>query len=582
MMGKNGNLIFGCSDRGKLDLAQAITDASKVRNQNQIIMHKRAVINLMRYSEFKNVQYESDQVKDIVAKVISAHKLRIENIDKIKKTLNKFDYEYKGVYSDVMYHQKVMYNAMLYTDCCALLSDPGTCKTGPYIWAIDKRIQMGKIQKCLIITLSTLKENVLEEMRVQAPHLKGVILSNRSVSDKILNKKYKIKKYNQDYDVYISNYESMASLVEIFDYNYFDMVICDEAHRIGSPNSNQTKAIIDKFENTRYKYIITGTLNANSLMSFFMPFRFLGADTIPVSNYNTYRQQHMRTVDPDKRIWVPVSKFDVDFTSKIIGKISIMFKKEDCLDLPPLIRKFVYCDLFGDQKRVYDQMKTELLATIDDICGKCDHQDNCTNQCDKDMEAKNALVLVTKLSQITSGFYRNTRYNVHEDGTEDDVSNIIYFENNAKIYSLIDTTRDIPKKAIIWSYFIPAIGLIIKAIENEFGKNSYLTCYGNQNAFEQIDKFRKHDTQWMIANPSKMGVGHNIQFSSYQIFFNNSYSLITKEQAEARQDRKGQLEKVTVIELIARKTIDERIVQVVDDKKNLNLTLSQWAKVFRR
>jgi SNF2 family DNA or RNA helicase len=585
MMSKEkGYFIFGCSDRGKLDLAQSIAGGKKVRSQNQIIMHQKAFINLLRYPEFKDVKYESDQVKGIVSKTISAYNLRVENIDRVKKISGKFNYEYKGIYPDIMDHQKVMFNAMMYSDCCALLSDPGTCKTGPYIWAIDQRIKMGKIKKCLVITLSTLKENVLEEMRVQAPHLKGVILSDRSTSDKILNQKYKIQKYNKDYDVYVSNYESMFSLVEVIDDDYFDMVICDEAHRIGSPDSNQTNAIVDKFENVKYKYIITGTLNANNLMSFFMPFRFLGADTVPVSSYNTYKQQHMRSVDPDKRIWVPVSKWDVDFTSKIIGKISVMFKKEDCLDLPPLIRKFMYCDLFGDQKKVYDQMKVELLATIDDICGKCDHQGSCTNQCDKDMEAKNALVLVTKLSQITSGFYKNTRYNVDMDGREEDVSNIIYFENNAKIYSLIDTMRDLPKdkKTIIWSHSIPAIGLIKKAVGNEFGEDSYLTCYGQQNAFEQIEKFRSTDCLWMIANQSKMGVGHNIQFSSYQIFYNNSYSFIQKDQAESRQHRKGQLEKVTVIELVARKTIDERIAQVIDDKKDLSLTLSQWAKVFRR
>ena len=118
-------------------------------------------------------------------------------------------------------------------------------------------------------------------------------------------------------------------------------------------------------------------------------------------------------------------------------------------------------------------------------------------------------------------------------------------------------------------------------VEENFKKGSYLTCFGTQNAFEMVNQFRDGSEQWMVANPAKMGTGQNIQFSSYQIFFDNSFSFIQKDQAEARQHRKGQLEKVTVIELIARRTVDERLVKVIDDKKDLSLTLSQWARVFR-
>lgn len=580
MMGKNkGELIYGCDNIETLNLAQSVTGGRKIRNRYQIEMHQRCALNLFSYIE--NIEYES--VKNIISMLMYKYKIRVDNIEKIKNSDPKFDYDYKGIYPEVMNHQKIMFNAVMYTDSCALLADPGTCKTGPYIWAVDKRIQTGKIKKCLVITLSHLKENVIAEVMVQAPHLRAVALYDRPTARKILHKEYKVKKYNCDYDIYIASYESMFSLVEIFDDDYFDMVVLDEAHRIGAPDSRQTRTIINKFENTKYKYIITGSLNANNLMSFFMPYRFLGGDIAPVSSYATYQAQHMISVDPDGYVWKPKTKWDVEITAKLIGSVAVKFKKEDCLDLPPLIREYLYCDIFGDQRRVYEDLKIELITTIDDICGKCDCKNNCNNACEQDITAKNALVLVRKLQQITSGFYTNTRYAVDLEGHEENISNIIYFEDNAKIGLLLEAMKQIPvgKKTIIWSYSIPAIGLIIRAVEDEYGKNSYLTCYGTQNSFDQVNKFRDGNEQWMIANPSKMGTGQNIQFSSYQIFFDNSFSFIQKEQAEARQHRQGQLEKVTVIELIARKTIDERVARVIDDKKDLSLTLSQWAQVFR-
>jgi SNF2 family DNA or RNA helicase len=581
--GKNKDeLIVACNDRDKLAIIQAVTDGRKVRGNNQIIIHKKAAVNLIRI--FNDIQYQDTQL--IVKHACELYTVRIDNMKMIKKSDGtKFNYDYKGIYPEVMKHQKIMYNAIMYTDCCALLADPGTCKTGPYIWAIDRRIKDGKIKRCLIITLSSLKENVLREISIQAPHLKAVTLYDKATADKIINKKYKIKKYNQDYDVYIANYESMFSLVEIFDNDFFDMVICDEAHRIGSPQARQTKSIIDKFENVKYKYIISGTLNANNLMSFFMPFRFLGADTIPVSNYNSYRAQHMFTVDPDGYVWKPISKNDIQYTSKIIGLISLSFKKEECIDLPPLIREYMYCTMCGEQRKVYEDLKNEFLAIIDDMCKKCDRFNNCNMQCQGELTAKNALVLTRKLQQVASGYYINTRFLINEDGSEIDMRNIIYFEYNAKLQLLLEVMGTIPdeRKTIIWSYSIPALEIIKKNVEREFGDESCLTCYGNQDAFKQINAFRENEKiNWLIGNPAKMGSGHNIQFSNFQIFFDNSFSYIMKDQAESRQHRQGQKEKVTVIELITRDTIDERVVRVIDDKKDLSLTLSQWAQVFRK
>ena len=128
-----------------------------------------------------------------------------------------------------------MFNVLARLEAGALLADPGTCKTGAYLWGIDYRIQNKDIKKCLIITLSHLKDNVMSEMKKQTPSLRGVVLDGKKQSDCVINHKYKHSKKNADYDVYIANYESMFSLVDIIPDDYFQMVILDEAHRIGSP-----------------------------------------------------------------------------------------------------------------------------------------------------------------------------------------------------------------------------------------------------------------------------------------------------------------------------------------------------------
>jgi SNF2 family DNA or RNA helicase len=341
----------------------------KVRMQNQITIPLKSGPKIYRFSEY-GIQWEGN-TKELVEKLSSNITKRKENIAKIRAQYGgniKFEYNCRGQYIPLE-HQKIMYNTMAYCDVAAILADPGTCKTGPYLWAIDERIRRGQAKKALVVTLSTLKKNVFEEMKIQVPHLRGFILEDKAQANKVLNRGYSVAKRNADYDIYISNYESMFSLTDLFADGYFDIVILDEAHRIGSPSSRQTNSIIDKFEFVPYKYIITGTLNANTLMSFFMPYRFLGPDTVPYANYYEFRRQYMMTVDPDGHIWRPLSG-SIEKVKKIIGNIAVSFTKRECLDLPPKINELLYCKMGKNQEKLYGQMKKDLVIEIEDMCNK--------------------------------------------------------------------------------------------------------------------------------------------------------------------------------------------------------------------
>jgi SNF2 family DNA or RNA helicase len=360
------------------------------------------------------------------------------------------------------------------------------------------------------------------------------------------------------------------------------MVIMDEAHRIGSPRSRQTKAIIKKFEFVPYKYIVTGTLNANNLMSFYMPYRFLGPDTVPYANFYEFRRQYMKTVDPDGYMWKPLAG-SINKVKKIIGNLAVSFTKDECLDLPPVIYQRLSCKMEKYQAELYKQMKNDLIAEIDDMCDKCNKKNNCDASCESQLVAKNSLVAAQKLRQIACGFYINTRINVDESGKETRESNIIKLNENPKLDLLAQTLNNIPeeKQVIIWANYIYANKIIAERLSKAFGEDSYLTCYENDDAFEKIGAFKKTGRRFMVTNPSKMGVGHNIQFSHYQVFFSNSHSWIERNQAESRQHRKGQNNKVTIIDLVVDGTIDELIIDALLKKQDLSMTLSELALVLR-
>lgn len=579
-----GVMRFDCNNFQTLKMVQDICDGNKVRLEDAIIFPTRALPKIAKL--FPN--WRSMMSEDIQKIMIDVS----ENIKKRKATIKQIRDEYgndemlgykvAGQYAPLK-HQITMFRAVAQLDCAAILADPGTCKTGAYLWGIDYKIKHGQVKKCLIVTLSHLKENVQDEMKKQTPDLTSVILWDKKQADCVLNKKYKNEKKNKDYDIYIANYESMFSLVELFEPNYFQMVVLDEAHRIGSPRSRQTKTIVDFFELVPYKFIVTGTLNANSHTSFYMPFRFMGPDTVPEATFWSFRQKHFYTVDADGHIWIP-SPDTHQLVKDLIGRVSICFTKDQCLDLPPKVYEVVKCEMEKSQLDQYEEVKKELVFTIQQHCKNCpDHDTEKCLACENRVLIKNVLVQIGKLNQITCGFFIKTKKIVDPlTGSEKDASEVIWLDKNPKLNMLISTLNNIPsnKKVIIWSHYVAAIKLIEAKIKEAFGHDSYISVFGDCDAFAAVEKFKSDNKiKYMIANPKKAGTGLNIQFSSYQIFFSNDYSYVARDQAESRQHRKGQEESVTIIDTVCAGAIDEKILGVLMNKKDLAMDLSSLAKV---
>ncbi len=579
--------LIGCGDTGRLELMKSVMDGSKVRGKNQITVPITALSKLKMFEGDEHILYEDDS-KKVVERVAYNSALRSKNVAKIKAQYVEKDmpfvYDYKGAYSSIMKHQKTMFNMMKYTNACAILSDPGTGKTGPLLWAIDQKMTEGKVKRCLFITLSGLKDNVLAEVETELPHRDGIVLKNAAHADKLINKKYKVDAKNADYDIYIANYESMFNIVDTFDDYFFDMVILDEVHRCGSPKSRQTKAIVNKFEAAKYKYISSGTLNANDLMSFYMPYRFLGADVVPYANYYTFRGNYMTAVDPEQRMWRPKLGAK-EAVSKIIGKSAVLFKKEDCMDLPGVTYTTRYCELEGEQKKVYNQAKKDMVIQIAAL-SPCEHdgecnEENCTNH---EILIDNALILARKLQQIASGFYIDSWTEIDEEtGREERKQNIVDFAVNSKMRLLLETIESIPedRKIIVWASYTHSVEMIMTRLRNKYGDQCIISAYKGQDGFTQVEEFKKPGKRIMVCNTVKMSTGYNIMFSDYQIFFDNTFSYVVRKQAIGRQDRKGQTNKVNVIDIPTRNTIDEHIMNSLDSKEDLDKILGQFSKILQ-
>jgi len=154
-----------------------------------------------------------------------------------------------------------------------------------------------------------------------------------------------------------------------------------------------------------------------------------------------------------------------------------------------------------------------------------------------------------------------------DDGTIKEVK-------NERLDALVDILGEVENKAVIWAHYRHDIDAIVNAVETHFGKDSYVTYYGDttneerQNAIKQIQD-PDSPVRFIIGTPQTGGYGITLTGANTMIYYANGYDYEKRIQSEARINRAGQTRKMTYIDIIAEDTVDEKIVKALRSKMNI-------------
>jgi|TARA_X000001036_G_scaffold433177_1_gene470377 SNF2 family DNA or RNA helicase len=230
-----------------------------------------------------------------------------------------------------------------------------------------------------------------------------------------------------------------------------------------------------------------------------------------------------------------------ELTDKL-DKFSYRVLKEDCLDLPEKVFTKRIVELSDEQKKIYAQMKQMALAMLD---GKV-------------MSTVNVMTQLMRLHQVTCGTFKA------DDGT------IKHLSNN-RLTALMDCLEETDGKVIIWATYREDIKKIVDSLKKAYGEASTVEYHGGVDATlrqDHIAQFQqeKGPTRYFVGNPQTGGYGITLTAANTVIYFSNSYDLEKRLQSEDRAHRIGQTGSVTYVDLIAEKTIDEKIVKSLRDK----------------
>lgn len=360
--------------------------------------------------------------------------------------------------------------------------------------------------------------------------------------------------------IFVTNYESllMKGLFDLLKQYDPEVIVLDESQRIKDPTTKRTKLITELSKKCKHRYILSGTPILNSPMDIFPQFRVLDDGDTFGNNFYSFRAQYFY----DKNAGIPKHKYFPDWQirpgaldeiNRKIKSISMRVEKKDCLDLPPLIRQEISIELTGEQKRVYAEVKKDLVSYI------------ASSAC----VAQLALTKALRLMQVSSGYVKL------EDGRE------YHFKDNPKKKALKELLEDLTahSKVIVWAVFKENYEQIREVCDSIGVK--YVEVHGeipNNAKFSNVDAFNNDESvRVFIGHPGSGGVGINLVSSNVSIWFSRNFSLENDLQAEARNYRGGSEihDKITRIDLVAQDTIEEKIIKMLANKEEIGEKILQ-------
>ena len=340
---------------------------------------------------------------------------------------------------------------------------------------------------------------------------------------------------NLNTNILFASYSIIQNDIKQLEKIDFEYIILDEAQHIKNATAMRTKAI--KELTAKNKMALSGTPIENHPLELWSIFDFLMPGFLP-----------------------PIKKFKNSFIESIDGKIDAqnklkMFispfilrrkKNEVLIELPDKQEQIVFCKMAKIQEKIYLQ----LLEKI-----KTDYL-----QQQRDKNYIHLLAALTKLRQICN------HPALLEKTMNDD------FMLSGKLETLREIVLEAienDKKILIFSQFVQMLQIIKKLFQKEKIKFEYMDG-STKNRQERIENFNNNNNiRAFLISLKTGGYGLNLTAADTVIIVDPWWNPMTENQAIDRAHRIGQTKKVMIYKLITKNSIEEKIVALQKEKREM-------------
>ena len=458
-------------------------------------------------------------------------------------------------------HQRKAFMLSAQKKVYALLMDMGTGKTKVCLDTIGHLFEKQEIDFSLIVAPKGVIANWLGEIETHLPDRieREIVLWKPSLTKKFREELKDLSSPSSGkLKFLLMNVESFSSkkgvgVAEYFIKNFKVFMAIDESTTIKNRQAKRTKSISKLGLGARYRRILTGSPVTRSPLDLYSQMNFLDEDILGFNSFYAFQGRfaviQRRTMGAHSFNHI-VGFRRLDELTEVLEKHSFRVRKEDCLDLPDKVYMRREIELTKEQKRAYEQMKHFALARL---------------QSGELSTTKNVLTQLMRLQQICCG-------NLTDD------AGVIHSLPSNRINALLDICDEIQGKVIIWATWTRDIRSIAEALRDRFSVQAVATLHGETPDSERqkvVESFqdRQSELRFIVGHPKTGGYGLTLTAATTVIYYSNSYDLELRIQSEDRAHRIGQTCKVTYIDLISPKTVDEKIVRALRNKINIADTI---------
>ena len=426
----------------------------------------------------------------------------------------------------------------------AVLLECGLGKTAITLTAIDGLMfDSFDIRKVLVIApVRVVKMSWPDEIE-KWDHLHGLRYSVAAGTEA-----ERIKALKEPADIYLINRENVQWLVEKSGIPFdFDMVVVDELSSFKNHQAKRFKALMKVRPKVKRIVGLTGTPSSNGLMDLFAEYKLLDMGERLGRFIGQYRSAYFR---PDKANGPVVYSYKLlpgaeDAIYDRISDITISMKSADHLKMPELVNSRYMVHLDKNELLKYAKMREELILELPK----------------GEVTAANAAALSGKLVQMANGAVYS------DDGDHERI-------HDRKLDALEDIIEAANGKPVLVAYWYRHD---LERIVERLAELKVDSCRLDKE--QSIRRWNEGNVPVGLIHPASAGHGLNLQSGgSILVWFGLTWSLELYQQTVARLWRQGQENTVSVIHIIAAKTIDERIMDALEAKDNTQKALIEAVK----
>jgi SNF2 family DNA or RNA helicase len=465
------------------------------------------------------------------AQTVLSAETQIIQSNKISQRMEKPDkYSWPGAHQP-MQHQRETAIFLATNQRAFCFNEQGTGKTASAIWAADCLLEQEIINRVLVICpLSIMQSAWQADLFKFAVHRKVAIAYGERIKRKAI--------IAGDADFVVINYDGVEIVADDIKNGGFDLIIIDEANAYKTVTTQRWKTLNSIINKDTWLWLMTGTPAAQNPTDAYGLAKLCVPDKVP-KFFGSFRDQTMLNISKFK--WMPKPN-----ASQVVFNAlqpAIRFTKKECLDLPEVTHVFRDAPLTAQQDKFYKLLKKEMLMVA----------------AGEEISTVNAAVNINKLLQISGG------------AVYSDTGAVIEFDVSNRLRVVEEVINESSQKVLVFVPFTHTIELL-----KEHLRGAGISCdiiNGAVPVGRRTDIFKRfQETPYpkvLIIQPQAAAHGVTLTAADTIIWYAPVTSIETYLQANARIDRQGQKNAMTVVH-IKGSPVEDRLYSMLRNKLSVH------------